>query len=73
SLNTRINFLIYLIFSKDKNGIILNQTDLSYKTFSEILLPLIYNSSLISSAIKHICFDGINSNSYNLIDQSFFL
>ncbi|CAF1482062.1 unnamed protein product, partial [Rotaria sp. Silwood1] len=72
SLNTRINSLIYLIFSKDKNGIILNETDLSYKTFSEILLPLIYNSSLISSAIKHICFDGINSNSYNLIDQSFF-
>ncbi|CAF1569586.1 unnamed protein product [Rotaria magnacalcarata] len=72
SLNERINFLICLIFSKDKHGIIFNQTDLSYKIFSEILLPLICKSSLLSSVVKYIHFDGINTNSYNLISQSFF-
>ncbi|CAF4602510.1 unnamed protein product [Rotaria socialis] len=72
SLNKRINSLICLIFSKKNNGIIFNQTDLSYKTFSLIIFPLILNSSSLSSAIKYIYFDGINSNSYKLISQSLF-
>lgn len=38
--NERINFLIFLILTKDKRGIIFTQTDLSDKNiFSEILLP----------------------------------
>ncbi|CAF1204286.1 unnamed protein product [Rotaria magnacalcarata] len=71
-LNERTNFVICLIFSKDNHGIIFNQTDLSYKRFSEILLPLICKSSLLSSVVKYIHFDGINTSSYNLISQSFF-
>ncbi|CAF1028477.1 unnamed protein product [Rotaria sordida] len=63
SLNKRINFLIYSIFSIDKYKISFNQLDLSYKKFSLILLPLICNSSSFSSLIKCIHFDGTNSNS----------
>ncbi|CAF4710180.1 unnamed protein product, partial [Rotaria sp. Silwood2] len=44
SLNKRFNSLIYSIFSNNENGIIFNKPDLSYQTFSSILLPLIFNS-----------------------------
>ncbi|CAF2557937.1 unnamed protein product [Rotaria sp. Silwood2] len=71
SLNRRINLIIYSIFSIDKNGIILNQSGLSYKKFSLILFPLICNSSL-SSFIKYIHFDGTNSNSPDLIHECLF-
>ncbi|CAF1251594.1 unnamed protein product [Rotaria sordida] len=69
SLNRRINSIIYSIFSIDKNGLIFNQPDLSYKKFSSILQPLILNSSYLSSSIKYIHFDGTYSNSYNVINQ----
>ncbi|CAF4711296.1 unnamed protein product, partial [Rotaria sp. Silwood2] len=59
SLNKRFNSLIYSIFSNNENRIIFNKPDLSYQTFSSILLPLILNSSsFLSSKIKYIHFDG---------------
>ncbi|CAF3415590.1 unnamed protein product [Rotaria sp. Silwood2] len=48
----------------DKNGLIFNQPDLSYKKFSSILQPLILNSSYFSSLIKYIHFDETYSNSF---------
>ncbi|CAF4806466.1 unnamed protein product [Rotaria sp. Silwood1] len=72
SLNRRMNSLIYSIFSIDKYEISFNQLDLSYKKFSLYLLPLICNSSYLSSLFKYIHFDGINSNSYNVIDEFLF-
>lgn len=73
SLNKRINSLIYSIFSINKNGIIFNKSGLSYQKFSSILLPLILNSSpSLSANIKYIHFDGINSNSYDIIQQCLF-
>ncbi|CAF3943566.1 unnamed protein product [Rotaria sp. Silwood1] len=73
SLNRRMNSLIYSIFSIDKYKFSFNQQDLSYKKFSLFLLPLICNSSYLSSLFKYIHFDGINSNSYNVIDEFLFL
>ncbi|CAF3271699.1 unnamed protein product [Rotaria sp. Silwood2] len=73
SLNRRINSVIYSAFSIDKFGIIFNQPDLSYRKFALILLPLVFNSSALSSSIKHIHFDGTNSNSYDVIDHFLFL
>ncbi|CAF3817559.1 unnamed protein product [Rotaria sp. Silwood1] len=70
--NRRMNSLIYSIFSIDKYEISFNQLDLSYKKFSLFLLPLICNSSYLSSLFKYIHFDGINSNSYNVIDEFLF-
>ncbi|CAF2841692.1 unnamed protein product [Rotaria sp. Silwood2] len=57
----------------NKFGIIFNQPDLSYRKFALILLPLVFNSSALSSSIKHIHFDGTNSNSYDVIDHFLFL
>jgi len=58
SLNKRFNSLIYSIFSINKNGIIFNKSDFSYKTLSSILLPRIFNSSLsLNLNIKCIHFD----------------
>ncbi|CAF4508032.1 unnamed protein product [Rotaria sp. Silwood2] len=63
SLNKRFNSLIYSIFSNNENRIIFNKPDLSYQTFSSILLPLILNSSsFFSSKAKYIHFDGITIN-----------
>jgi len=72
SLNKRINSLICSIFSINKNGIIFNQPGLSYEKSSKILLPLIFKSSLLCSSIKYIYLNGINSNSYDLINQYLF-
>ncbi|CAF4866172.1 unnamed protein product, partial [Rotaria sp. Silwood1] len=69
SINRRINYVIYSIFSMKNSGIVFNQSDLSYKKFSSILLPLISNSSYLSSLIKYIHFDGTYSNSYNIINK----
>ncbi|CAF3719484.1 unnamed protein product [Rotaria sp. Silwood1] len=55
-----------------RNGIILNNLSLSYKKFSEILLSLILNSSSLSSSIKYIYFNGINSVSFDFIYQKIF-
>ncbi|CAF2720610.1 unnamed protein product [Rotaria sp. Silwood2] len=71
-LNGRINSLIYSIFSRDKYEISFDQLDLSYKKFSLFLLPLISNSSSLSSLFKYIHFDGTNSNSYNVIYEFIF-
>ncbi|CAF4496148.1 unnamed protein product, partial [Rotaria sp. Silwood2] len=54
SLNKRINNLICSIFEINKNGIIFNKPALSYKKFSKILLPLIFNSLSLSSSIQYI-------------------
>ncbi|CAF4882456.1 unnamed protein product, partial [Rotaria sp. Silwood2] len=73
SLNKRFNSLIYSIFSNNKNGIIFNKSNLSYKTFSSILLPLIFNSSsYLSSNIKYIHFDGSKSVPFDFIYQCLF-
>ena len=73
SLNKRFNSLIYSIFSNNKNGIIFNKPNLSYKIFSEILLPLIFNSSSsLSSNIKYIHFDGRKSIHFDFIYQCLF-
>ncbi|CAF1317046.1 unnamed protein product [Rotaria sordida] len=72
SLNKRINSIICSLFSINKNGIIFNKSVLSYKIFSSILLPLILNSSFLSSNIKYIYFDGINSISFDFIYQEIF-
>ncbi|CAF1565970.1 unnamed protein product, partial [Rotaria sordida] len=72
SLNKRINSLICFIFSMKKNGIVLNDLSLTYKKFSKILLPLILNSSSLSSNIKHIYVNGINSISFDFIYQKIF-
>ncbi|CAF1469427.1 unnamed protein product [Rotaria sp. Silwood1] len=72
SLNKRINNLILSIFEINKNGIIFNKPGLSYKKFSKILLPLIFNSLSLSSSIKYIHFDGLNSIYLNLIYQDIF-
>ncbi|CAF3668002.1 unnamed protein product [Rotaria socialis] len=69
SINRRINYVIYSVFSMEKSGLVFNQSDLSYKNFSSILLPLILNSSYLSSLIKYIHFDGTYSNSYNIINK----
>ncbi|CAF2901112.1 unnamed protein product [Rotaria sp. Silwood2] len=72
SLNKRINNLICSIFEINKNGIIFNKPALSYKKFSKILLPLILNSSSLSSNIQHIYVNGINSISFDFIYQKIF-
>jgi hypothetical protein len=73
SLNKRFNALIYSIFSNNKNGIIFNKPNLSYKTFSQILLPLLFNSSSsLSSNIKYIHFDGRKSIPFDFIYQYLF-
>ncbi|CAF5090567.1 unnamed protein product, partial [Rotaria sp. Silwood1] len=72
SLNKRIDSLICLIFSMKRNGIVPNNLSLSYKKISEILLPLILNSSSLSSSIKSIYFNGINSISFDFIYQKIF-
>ena len=73
SLNKRIDSLIYSIFTiNNKNGIVLNKSGLCYKTFSSILLPIIFNSSSLSSSIKCFHFDGINSISLDLIYENIF-
>ncbi|CAF3966103.1 unnamed protein product [Rotaria sp. Silwood1] len=71
-LNKRINSLICFIFSMKKNGIVLNDLSLTYKKFSKILLPLILNSSSLSSNIKYIYVNGINSISFDFIYQKIF-
>ncbi|CAF3900169.1 unnamed protein product [Rotaria sp. Silwood1] len=72
SLNKRINNLICSIFEINKYGIIFNRPGLSYKKFSKLLLPLIFNSLSLSSSIKYIHFDGLNSICFNLIYQDIF-
>ncbi|CAF1136424.1 unnamed protein product [Rotaria sordida] len=72
SLNKRINSIICLIFTIKKNGITFNYPGLSYQKISEILLPLIFKSSLLCSSIKYIHLNGNYSNSYDLIDRYFF-
>ncbi|CAF4007600.1 unnamed protein product [Rotaria sp. Silwood1] len=73
SLNKRINNLICSIFlSNNKNGIIFNKPGSSYKKFSKILLPLIFNALSLCSSIKYIHLDGINSICFNLIYQDIF-
>ncbi|CAF0965456.1 unnamed protein product [Rotaria sordida] len=72
SLNKRINSIICSIFEINKNGIIFNKPGLSYKKFSKILLPLIFNSLSLCSSIKYIHIDGINSIGFNLIYQDIF-
>ncbi|CAF2149370.1 unnamed protein product [Rotaria magnacalcarata] len=69
SLNKRFNSPIYSIFSK--NGIIFNESNLSYETFSSILLSLIFNSSpSIASSIKYMHFDGRKSIPFDFVYQS---
>jgi len=72
SLNKRINNLIHSIFEINQNGIIFNKPGLSYKKFSKILLPLIFNSLSLCSSIKYIHVDGINSICFYLIYQDIF-
>ncbi|CAF1437661.1 unnamed protein product [Rotaria sordida] len=72
SLNKRINSIICSIFEINKNGIIFNKPGLSYKKFSKILLPLIFNSLSLCSSIKYIHIDGINSIYFHLIYQDIF-
>ena len=72
SLNKRIDSLIYLSFLINRNGIVINNLNFTYKNFSEILLPLILNSSSLSSNIKYIYFNGINSISFDFIYQKIF-
>ncbi|CAF1411206.1 unnamed protein product [Adineta steineri] len=70
SLNQRINSLICLTFSTNKNGIIINQTGLSYKIFLSKLFPLIFNCSFLINSIRHIHLDGTNSNSYDFFNMN---
>ncbi|CAF4166068.1 unnamed protein product [Rotaria magnacalcarata] len=71
SLNKRFNSLIYSIFSNNKNGIIFNESNLSYETFSSILLSLTFNSSpSIASSIKYMHFDGRKSIPFDFVYQS---
>ncbi|CAF1249554.1 unnamed protein product [Rotaria sordida] len=72
SFDKRINNLIYSIFEINQNGIIFDKPGLSYKKFSKILLPLIFNSLSLCSFIKYIHVDGINSICFNLIYQDIF-
>ena len=72
SLNKRINSIICLTFSIDKNGIIFNSSGLSYEEFSKTLLPLIFKSLSLCSSIKYIHLDGNYSNSHDLIHQYFY-
>ncbi|UJR16480.1 hypothetical protein I4U23_003383 [Adineta vaga] len=72
SLNKRIDSLICFIFSTNKNGIVLNNLNFSYKTFCEILFPSIVNSSLLSSNIKYIYFQGTKSIAFDFLYQNIF-
>ncbi|CAF3420896.1 unnamed protein product [Rotaria socialis] len=74
SLNARFNFLICLTFSIDENGIIFNQPGLSYKKCYSGSFPLISNLSTLSIAsfVRHMHFDGTNSNVCDLIHKLLF-
>lgn len=73
SLNQRFNSLIYSTLSNNKYGVIFHESNISYKTFSSILLPLVFNSSpSIASNIKYMHFDGRISIPFDFIHQCFF-
>ena len=69
SLNIRLNSLLCSILSINNNqlnsGLVLT-CGLSYHKYSTTLLPMITNSSSLSSAIRRIHFDGGNSSAYDL-------
>ncbi|CAM4786287.1 unnamed protein product [Rotaria magnacalcarata] len=70
SLNERFNSLVCSTFSMNQTGIIIRQTNLSYKIFLTKLFPLISNCSFLINSIRHIHFDGSNSNSYDFFNQN---
>ncbi|CAM4750629.1 unnamed protein product [Rotaria magnacalcarata] len=70
SLNERFNSLVCSTFSMNKTGIIIGQTNLSYKIFLTKLFPLISNCSSLINSIRHIHFDGSNSNSYDFFNKN---
>ncbi|CAF3299899.1 unnamed protein product [Rotaria socialis] len=70
SLNERFNSLVCSTFSMNQTGIIIGQTNLSYKIFLTKLFPLISNCSSLINSIRHIHFDGSNSNSYDFFNQN---
>lgn len=72
SLNERINSIICSIFSSNKTGIILNDSTMSYKKFSKMLLPLIFGSSSLISNIKYIHFNGIDSIPFDFVYPEIF-
>jgi len=67
SLNNRINYLICSVVSinndKQKNGIIIKESGLSYNKCYSKFFSLFNHSSLLSfcSSIRNMCFDGTNS------------
>lgn len=75
SINQRINSLICSLFSMnnhlDNNAIVFNQPGLSYEKCSSLLLPIITNSLSLSSAIRRIHMDELNSASSDFISKWF--
>ena len=73
-INQRINSLICLLFSMnnhhDNNAIVFNQPGLSYEKCSS-LLPIITNSLSLSSAIRRIHMNELNSSSSDFISKWF--
>ncbi|CAF3704630.1 unnamed protein product [Rotaria sp. Silwood1] len=69
-LNKRFNSLIYLNFSINNCGIIINKTSLSYKIFLSKLFPLISNCSSLINSIRHIHLDGTCPHSYDFFNKN---
>ncbi|CAF4543453.1 unnamed protein product, partial [Rotaria sp. Silwood2] len=72
SLNKRFDSLICSMFSLKEKGITFNESNLSYKKFSSTLLPLILNSSSLTSSMKLIHIDDDDLISFDLIYQDIF-
>jgi len=75
SLNIRFNSLRCSILSVNSHllnsGLVITR-GLSYYKCRSILLPLIFNSSSLSSSIQRIHFDGRNSSAYDLCYECLF-
>ena len=71
-LNERFNSLVCTSFVINKTGIILTEPSISYQKFSSKVFPLICNSSELSSSIKRLHIDGLNSIFCDTIDQFIF-
>ncbi len=75
SLNNRLDSLVCSILSINDNRLnsgLLFTHDLSYDKYFTMLLPLISNCSSLSSSIRRIHFDGINSSAYDLCYELLF-
>ena len=68
-LNTHLNSLICSLFFTGQTRITFNQPGLSYKECSATFIPMMTQSIDLSSCVRFIHLDGLNSLAHDVLDQ----